>query len=183
MNFFSNYSKLQDSRFYFKSAGSWSSTKHVENFGFAVFNDSDGTSRFNFTGSLLVDLGRLMLTFDLKKKTSLDAKDYEIDVYHGNVDSCNVAKGMVGNYLINFILAGLKEYSNFVIECPLRKGFYYITNFPVPKQVQDFIPKFIPQPSQNSAWVLTITARAKIQKGATFRVFLMKIHGLTVLND
>lgn len=125
----------------------------------------------------------MLLTFEVKRKTNLASKDYEIDIFKGNVDSCNLAKGIVGNYIINFILSGLDEYSNFLIECPMRKKFIFIYNFPVPKQVQDFLPKFISRSTQNSAWILMITARAKVQKTATVTVFHLKVHGLTVLND
>lgn len=134
-----------------KSAESWSSPTHIQNFDLAVFNDSDNVSRFNFSGKLLMNLQRLLLSFEVKRKTSLASKSYEIDIFKSNVDSCNVAKGIVGNYIINFILSGLDEYSNLAFECPMRKGFVFIYNFPVPAQPQDFLPKFVPMPTQNSA--------------------------------
>lgn len=130
-----------------------------------------------------MDFRRMILTFEVKRKSNLASNDYDIDLFKSNVDSCNLAKGIVGNYLINFILSGLDEHSNLVFKCPMRKGIYFIYNFPVPKQVQDFLPKFIPASSQNSAWIIMITVRANIQKTASVRVFHLKVQGLTVLND
>lgn len=176
-------SNIQTTTYILKSAESWSSPTHIENFKFTVFNDSDGAPRFNFSGKLLTDLRRVMLTFDIKKKANLLSKDYDINFFKSNVDICNVGKGSVGNYIISFILNGLEKYSNIVIKCPMRKGFLFINNFPTPKQEQGFLPKFVQLSTQNTAWIMIITARANIQKAAAVRIFLLKVHGLIIVNE
>lgn len=168
---------------YFTFAEYQSSQKHIENFQFIVFNDTDHISRFNFTGKLLVTLRRMLVTFDVKRKSNETLKKYDVDILHSNVDTCNVAKGIIGNYVIKFILSGLEKYSNFRFECPQQKGYYYINNFPLPKSLQEYLPSFISIPGKNTQWQITISTKAKVQKAAAVRVLHIQLSGVTILSD
>lgn len=63
-------------------------------------------------------------------KTNEDDKEYEEEMFKSSIDSCRVAKGILGNYIIKMITDHLVDFSNFSFKCPQLKGFYYATNFP-----------------------------------------------------
>lgn len=134
----------------------------IENYSFVVFNGTDNLSYFNFTGKLLMDTKKSLYSFNLKVKSSESKKDYDVDVFTSNVDSCQAAKGVFGNFIIKFLQTNLDKYSNFKVECPQKKGFYYAYNFPVPLDFTSFLPSFIP--NRSSIWQLTIISRAKVSK-------------------
>lgn len=144
------------------SVESWASPKHFDNFTMVVFNGTDNLSYFNFTMKLLVEIKKSVYSFNLKVKTNESRKDYDIDVLSSSLDSCQVAKGVFGNFIIKFFMANLEKYSNFKIECPQKQGFFYAYNFPVPLDFKSYIPSFIPV--RSCFWQLTVTSRAKLSK-------------------
>lgn len=109
-----------------------------------------------------MDIKKSLYSFNLKVKSRETKKDYDVDVFTSNVDSCQAAKGIFGNFIIKFFQSNLEKYSNFKVDCPQRKGFYYAYNFPMPMDFKTFIPSFIP--ARSSVWQLTVTSRAKVSK-------------------
>lgn len=163
---------------YFDSAETWSSQKHIEDFQVVVFNHS-GVSYFNYTAKLLVDVRRALISFDLKKKSVGTQKNYDVDVFTSNVDSCKAAQGLFGNYIIKFLLMSSVKNSNLKVECPQKKGFYFAYNFPAPDNPKDFIPSFMPAPAEH--WLLTIIARAKVSANSgAIRMFRIVVQGRNV---
>lgn len=161
------------------SVESWASPRLVENYSFVVFNGSDHLSYFNFTGKLLMDIKKSLYSFNLKVKSNESRKDYDIDLFTGNVDSCQAAKGIFGNFIIKFFQSNLDKHSNFKIDCPQKKGFYYAYNFPVPLDLKSFIPSFIP--FRSSIWQLTVISRAKVSKSEVAKVGLqLQIKGIFI---
>lgn len=61
-------------------------------------------------------------------KVTEDSRSYEKPIFSGNIDTCNVAKGTLGNFVISSLVERLKDRSNFTFSCPQKKGFYYVTN-------------------------------------------------------
>lgn len=127
-----------------------------------VFNGSDNLSYFNFSENLLTDYKRAIYTFNIRVKTDDSRKDYDLDVLTSNVDSCQLAKGIFGNFVIKFFMSNLEKHSNLKFECPQKKGFYYAYNFPVPLDFKSYIPSFLP--IRSCLWKLTVAARAKVSK-------------------
>lgn len=163
---------------YFDSVETWASQKHFEEFNVVVFNQSD-ISYFNYTSKLLMDFRRTLISFDLKKKSAGTQKNYDLNVFNSNVDSCKAAQGLFGNYIIKFLLTNNEKNSNMKPECPQKKGFYYAYNFAAPDNPKDFIPSFIPVPAE--FWQLTIIGRAKISANSgAIRVFRIVAQGRNV---
>lgn len=164
------------------SADSWASPNLMENFTFVVFNGTDNHSYFNFTGKQLFEAKRAILSFNIKKKSEAARKDYDVEVFSSNVDSCQAGKGIFGNFIIKFFLTNFEQYSNLKIECPQKKGFYYAYNFPMPKDLKSFLPSFMRIPS--SYWQLTVDVRAKVVKNrAPVRVYQLQIRGESIHDD
>lgn len=128
----------------------------------AVFNGTDDLSYFNFTMKLLVEFKKSLYFFNLKVKTDESRKDYDLEVFRSSLDSCQVAKGVFGNFIIKFFMTNLEKYSNMKIECPQKKGFYYAYNFPVPLNFKSYIPSFLPV--RSCFWQLTVASRTKVSK-------------------
>lgn len=106
-------------------------------------------------------------------------RDYDLNVFTSNVDSCKAAQGLFGNYIIKFLLMNNEKHSNIKPECPQKKGLYYAYNFPAPENPKHLIPSFIPAPAE--FWQLTIIARAKISaSGGAVRVFRIVAQGRNV---
>lgn len=161
------------------SVESWSSPKYIDNFTFMVFNGTDSLSYFNFTGNLLVETMRSVLSFKVKQKPDAVKKNYDVDVFSSNVDSCQAGKGISGNYIIKFFMTHLGNYSNLKIECPQKKRLYYAYNFPVPMDAKSFVPSFIPVPQMY--WQLIIDVKAKVSKTrAADRVLRVQIEGESI---
>lgn len=161
------------------SVESWSSPKYLENFTFLVFNGSDDLSYFNFTANLLVETKRAIISFEVKMKADERKKSYDVEVFRGNVDSCQAGKGISGNYIIKFFMTHLENYSNLKIDCPQKKRFYYAYNFPVPVDARSFIPSFIPV--HLMYWQLIIDVKAKVSKTqAADRVLRVQLQGSSV---
>lgn len=180
--FFRDFQIFQDCRIILTSAESWASPKLMENFSFVVFNGTDNLSYFNFTGKQLFEAKRAILSFNIKKKSEAARKDYDVEVFSSNVDSCQAGKGIFGNFIIKFFLTNFEQYSNLKIECPQKKGFYYAYNFPMPKDLKSFLPSFMRIPS--SFWQLTIDVRAKVVKSrAPARVYQIQIKGESIHDD
>lgn len=166
---------------YFDSVETWASQKHFEDLNVVVFNDS-GISYFNYSVKLLVDFRRTLISFDLKKKSSEAQRNYDLNVFNSNVDSCKAAQGLFGNYIIKFLLTHNEKNSNIKPQCPQKKGFYYAYNFAAPDNIKDFLPSFMPTPAE--FWELTIIGRAKISaNGGAIRVFRIVGQGRNVWNS
>lgn len=87
--------------------------------------------------------------------------------------------GIFGNFIIKFFLTNFEQYSNLKIECSQKKGFYYVYNFPMPKDLKSFLPSFMRIPS--IFWQLTVDVRAKEMKSrAPVRVYQIQIRGESV---
>lgn len=99
-------------------------------------------------------------------------------MFNSNTDLCAFGKGFLGSFLLKFFLDELEKYSNLNIQCPMKKGFYYANNFPMPVKVESFLPSFMPN---HKLWQLTIDSKAKVAKSqARFRLFSMQIQGESV---
>lgn len=97
-------------------------------------------------------------------------------IFQGNVDSCSIAKGTVGNFFVKFLLKGQEKYSNYRYECPQKKGFYYWQSFPVPEDT--VLPPFVPK--IYVLWDLIVKCKGKTTKSAFAPLYWTKFKGETV---
>lgn len=104
---------------------------YASNFSFVTFNDSQGDSRFNMSGYQTCDLLKVMNSGELVGKSNAASKDYDRKLLKINLNTCNVSKGLFGNFIIRMISDNLEKHSNYRFVCPQKKNFYYAINFPV----------------------------------------------------
>lgn len=172
------YDSNQEGKFVSKSADTTYNEHLVENFEFKVFKNADGVSLHNASGTLLVELKKVLVTFVIKVKSSPGRKDYDQLLFQGNVDTCKVSQGVFGNFIIKAIVSSARE-TNFQFDCPMKKGFYYLYN--LPNFDTSFIPPFIPQKGRE--WEMTIGAKTKFPKAASAsQIFFVKLYGESIFN-
>lgn len=88
-----------------------------------------------------MDIPKFLINLKWLGKVTEDAKSFDKTVFNGNIDTCNVAKGIFGNFIIRSVAEIMKETSNFTFTCPQRKGFFYAKNF---KAIDSDSPTSIP---------------------------------------
>lgn len=143
----------------------------------SIFKDSKGVTLHNASGTLLIDLKKILVAFTVRIKSTPNRKDYDRLVFQGNVDTCKVSQGVIGNFFVNWFLS-INQNSNFHFDCPMKKGFYYVYN--LPNIDTSFLPAFI-KPRQSHDWELTIGAKTKFQKIASAsQLIFVKLYGETV---
>lgn len=166
----------QNCKIYFQSVDTWVASNYFTDLRVTVFNDSNRVSNFNFTGTLLKDLRRVMLTFEVKIKSET-SKTYDKPFLTSNVDICKQIN--FGNYIIKFLVSNIEKYSNIRFECPLKTRFYYAYNFPAPDSPTAFLPSFMSK-SLYTQWELSVMVKAKVSKTEpSARVLLINIRGET----
>jgi Protein of unknown function (DUF1091) len=172
---------FQGFRFILHSIQYTSNPVHISNLTINVFNDSLGDSRFNSSGILNRDVQRVKITAILRVK-STGSRNYDKTFLQGDVDLCKIKKGAIGNFVVGIVMEHLKEYSNIIIECPFKKGFYYTTNFPInPTNMNTLFPQYLLPFVKSEPWELTIIFKGKFQKAKSFEhVFSYKFYGQTL---
>lgn len=110
----------------------------MSNLQINVFNDSKGLSRLNASGDLLIDMGKFFA--DICLRSSKDGVIYENLITQGGFDLCVITKGFVPNFLMKTMIDQMKTYTNIKLDCPLKKGYYYVKNFPMVDE--KFVPPF-----------------------------------------
>lgn len=113
---------------------------YTENATATVFNDSDGVSRMNFSAHQLVDLKKMFIFITITGESVRDSNKYDTSILNSKVDSCNVAKGIFGNFVIRVFSTTMGNYSNYKFTCPQKKGFYFIANLPL---IETYMPQSI----------------------------------------
>lgn len=132
----------------------------------------------NASGTLLVDLKKILIAFIIRVKSSPHRKEYDQLLFQGNVDTCKVSQGVLGNFLVKWFLSA-DQNSNFHFDCPMKKGFYYLYN--LPNIDTSFLPAFIPQ--KDREWEMTVTAKTKFAKVATAsQLVVVKLYGESISN-
>lgn len=141
-----------------------------------VFNDTDGVSRMNSSAMQLMDFKKVFVHITVMGQSNEASRVYDVTYFKGTIDECNIARGVVGNFIIKMITENLEEYTNFRYVCPQKKGFYYFTNFPAPNDKN--FPPFLY--GKGGSWEVVAVVRAKVENSkAMVHVITMKIYGVT----
>lgn len=169
---------FQEGLLFSKTADFTYNERFVENFKFTIFKNANGVIMHNASGTLLVDLKKVLVSFVIKVKSSEIRKDYDQVLFQGNADTCKISQGVIGNFLIKAILSYDRD-TNYYFDCPMKKGFYYLNN--LPNLDTSFIPPFIPR--KDREWEMTIGAKTKFPKVATAsQLVFVKIYGESKFN-
>lgn len=63
-------------------------------------------------------------------KSKQDGKEFDKLVLRGNIDTCNINKGMLGSFMQAVLRDQMMQHSNYHFGCPAKKGNYYAINLP-----------------------------------------------------
>lgn len=121
---------LKESTIFFHSIKSIHNPAVVLNFSITVFNDTKGISRLNITISSKVDIKEARVAVTVMGKHKPSNREFDKLLLRANIDTCNINKGMLGNFLHSVIRKQLKDHSNYNFDCPIKKGTYYVSNLP-----------------------------------------------------
>lgn len=162
---------FKDGKIVSKSADLTFNERYVESFKLALFKNANDDTLHNISGTLLIDLTKISVSFAIKFKSTPDRKDYDKLLFQGNVDICKVSRGVMANFMVKAFLSSERE-TNFHFDCPMKKGFYYLYNLPTMEK--SFFPGFIPKYSR--IWELTVIAKTKLPKIASaVQLLLVKV--------
>lgn len=150
----------------------------MQNFKLTIFKTGIDDTMVNGSGTLLVDLKKISMTFIIKTKSSPEKRDYDKLLFQGNVDTCKISQGVIGNFIIKRIMTSALD-TNFHFDCPIKKGVYFLYN--LPSMPTSFIPAFIPK--YNRTWELTLSAKTKLPKVASvLQLLFLKLYGETCID-
>lgn len=158
---------------YYTSVQSKVNPAYITNYSFKVYNDSQGISRFNATGTIVKELSRILLFYELKGKP-YDPRLGEYTICKSKMDVCKAATGVIGAIVAEQMMEIMQDYSNYTFSCPQKKGTYHTHEFPIVDT--SVIPKlFIGKPG---SWDFSVVAKAKVPKMRGWVEFLAaKIFG------
>lgn len=131
---------------------------YIANLSIAVFNDTEGVSRVNFTLMQIVDFVKVYVSISLLGASDEKSNDYNQQILKGNIDTCSVSKGTMGNFIIKMIADSIKKYSNYRFACPQVKGFYHAHNFNV--SADEHVPYYLI--GRGGKFKFSATVKAKI---------------------
>ena len=151
----------------------------MQNLSFVAFNDSEGKSRMNMTFTLLTELEKATVSFDFREKSHESLSYFDNTVMTSRVDSCKMGQGVLGNLFVKILMVNIEKFSNLLITCPFKKGFYYIYNLP---SIDDsFYPPFVQKTYR--PWLLNIVIKSKVaRKPKYFMLTTLKLYGKDCLN-
>jgi Protein of unknown function (DUF1091) len=147
---------------------------YVGNFSFAIFNDTEGVSRFNLSMTQKVIVLKYLGYVNWKGSENPSSKVYDKDILKANFNTCKISKGVIGNFFVKIVTDRLIEHSNFNMSCPQREGFYHATNFPI-AQIDHLPTSFI---GSFRNWELILTMKAKVSSSkALVHIMTLKFYG------
>ena len=83
----------------------------------------------------------LQLFGSLSSKSNRDSENYENILFHNQINMCKFIQRNF-NFMVEMMLNIQKRYANFSFHCPLPKGNYTFTNFPIDAT---FFPSITPE--------------------------------------
>lgn len=160
---------------YFTSVKSSFNPKYFANFSFSVFNDTNGVSRINGTGTLKEDFIRTLHFLTLKMKLRNEDEDYRREIVKSTIDTCSMSESTFGNLISQHLVETVSKYSNTPLTCPVKAGFYYGRNMPLFFNVS--LPDFLGHRIQ---WELSVVDKGqKSNKSPMLQLFTLKFYGVT----
>lgn len=154
--------------------------RHIfSNSSLQTYNDTKGASRVNISGMIEIPFSKIKITGEIKSK-SLTSKVYDNLIWRQNMDTCNVQKGVIGNFILKAIIDNIHDCSNYKFECPQPTGFFYVANFPI-EIFSNYIPRslFGLFMKEKPMWQAVIIGKIKMRKSKPLvQLFSWKFTGL-----
>lgn len=153
--------------------------EYCSNTSVIVFNDTEDVPRCNFTVMIKAPI-MTFKTFITIKVKSFNERAYDRLLLETSLDSCNVQKGVLGNFLVKALIKNLKDYSNFKFECPQPAGFIYTYNFPIAVLLTNVPRSFLgPLTGNRILFEAVMDTKARIAKSKPLvRFTTWKLYGL-----
>jgi Protein of unknown function (DUF1091) len=121
-----------------------------------VWNDTKNISRFNFNVTSTKVLKQFVLFYNVKV---MSGDKVEREGIKATIDMCKLTNGTLGNYLVKYVVAQMKDKTNFKFICPIPADTYYVRNFGT---IGSFVPRFlIPNYVQ---WSVKVVFKGKVGK-------------------
>ncbi|CRK94225.1 CLUMA_CG007740, isoform A [Clunio marinus] len=160
--------KFAKGKIYWSTVSFTSNQEYVSDFSVKIFNDTDGATKLNASGTQLKDLEKSAVTLAAKQTR---------DVFKINADSCKLNEDTFKNFLAHAIYADMKEKTNFRFSCPQRKGFFKLEGFVLPSTIPYLDKAF--RNIVNGYFEFTFTIRGKPygQKKLLMLIFV-KLYGV-----
>lgn len=137
-----------------------------------VFNDTDGISKLNFTGTLIKEIPRAFFSATIFLKNP-NEKEYNIQMMKLNVDTCNWHRGIFAQLCFDLLSTYLEEES-VTFGCPSQKELKVFT---VPVPITKDLPFFL-LPKKLMLFEAIGIVKDKIQNSRKMTtVFTLKLHG------
>jgi hypothetical protein len=96
----------------------------------------------------------------LRSKTT---RKYDTELHRSVIDPCQ-KKDWFSSFFVKVFAESIQQFSNFRFECPLKKGFYYATNFPIYDVKNDFPFRALRNANTSNEFQFTLTIMAKVNK-------------------
>lgn len=147
---------------------------------FVIFNDTNHRSSFNLSFTSKTDVSRVVISLTLNVKTDQHKSEYDGRIIETNIDTCRLKQGNpFSNIVVNFVMEKVQKYSNFQLECPQKKGNFYVQNFPTPDDAAVFFPNIFQV--TYGQWEMSAVVRVKLTaKSTAERGLFMRVRGATV---
>lgn len=90
------------------------------------------------------------------------SSDFNMLLINNTINLCRIAKGYMGNHFVQTVVNIFLNHSDFILRCPLPKGFYVYKDFPVSS-------KYIPSVISSSKFKISFSMKALIPKAKAFK--------------
>lgn len=95
-----------------------------------MYKDHAGTTHVNASGHLAVGFFSGVMETSIIGWRGERSPEIEKVLFKGNVDICDMTKGVFGGFIRVFVSGYVEKYSNLKILCPMPKGHYYLRHCP-----------------------------------------------------
>lgn len=146
------------------SVESWGDGSFLKDLTSAVYNDSENVSRLNVTAMLLVKLHDVVVAVGMHVKNITSENEYDVSIVPQSHRLCKISKNPIEKFMRSL---GIDEYTNLTYDCPLRKGFYYISGYTLEDDMFPTTP-----PIGNYKYQLEVIAKGSPTKNSRMIRFL-----------
>lgn len=101
------------------------------------------------------------ISYTISGRTKETDIEFDRTILSGNIDTCNIGKGIMGAFLKNVFRDVMIKHSNYHFQCPVKKGKLYANN--VPAIDDTLLPTHILGLHTAGEYLFTLTFKGKIE--------------------
>jgi hypothetical protein len=143
-------------------------TAFIANMSLKVFNDTNGISKVNTSGTSLEEFQKMIIDVELWVK---GVRQTEFTRFiKVPINTCEI-KRFKSNVLVKIFIDSLERHSNLQLSCPQKRGTYYAYNF----EVSD---ENLPLIFASGDWYVTALVKGAIEKKKGLKnIISITMHG------